>query len=87
MAKALIPIFGVVLLVLVFVLAYAFVMWVARRAAFRREADAIKLASLRKQAELEALLLERQHTWSLEDIQRHRARLEHDLDDLHGTKE
>lgn len=58
-----------------------------RRQVFKKEADKIELDKRKQMAKLDLLLAERQQTWSLEDIQRHRARLEGQLDEMHKSTE
>ena len=50
---------------------------------FRREQNKIRLEQLRRQSELDLKLSEWQQTKSLEDLERHRQRLEANLDEMH----
>jgi hypothetical protein len=51
---------------------------------FSRERNRIRLEQLRRQSELDLKLSEWQQTKSLEDLERHRQRLEAGLDELHS---
>ena len=53
------------------------------RVRMQRALNDLELERLRRETELELKLKEWQHTTSLEDLQRHRRRLERELDDLH----
>ncbi len=51
---------------------------------FSRERNRIRLDQLRRQSELDLKLSEWQQTKSLEDLERHRQRLETSLDEMHA---
>ncbi len=51
---------------------------------FSRERNRIRLEQLRRQSELDLKLSEWQQTKSLEDLERHRQRLETSLDEMHA---
>ena len=53
------------------------------RVRMQRALNDLELERLRRETELELKLKEWQHARSLEDLERHRRRLERDLDDLH----
>ncbi len=54
---------------------------------FSRERNRIRLEQLRRQSELDLKLSEWQQTKSLEDLERHRQRLEAGLDEMHSDRE
>jgi hypothetical protein len=81
---------ALVTLVLVggFALVVAAGVWGVGRAmnavSFNRDRNKIRLDQLRRQSELDLKLSEWQQTKSLEDLERHRQRLEAGLDEMHS---
>jgi hypothetical protein len=55
-----------------------------RKNDFERKANQIRLKTMEAQAKLDLKLHEWQQTKSLEDLERHRRRLESQLDEMHG---
>jgi flagellar biosynthesis/type III secretory pathway M-ring protein FliF/YscJ len=83
MAKAIAPVVGLILVLLVIWVLAALTLHTVRRSTYKRAEDEIKLAKMRKMVDLDLKLAEWQATASLEDLSKQRERLNRDLDTMH----